>query len=157
MPYHDSEYPSILRGKDKRESQRLLAAAPEMLACLNAALAAFRELDDDWRGMDATLVDQIIANSRHAIADCLVRAEGEVEEMGHTVLVAFVVNATSHEEAQRRLIGRLPDPAADCHEVIDCWWIADDRRIDGNDNDSAVFVPFGTQDSAVKTLKRSDA
>jgi hypothetical protein len=32
MPYHDSEYPSILRGKDKRESQRLLAAAPELLA-----------------------------------------------------------------------------------------------------------------------------
>jgi hypothetical protein len=34
MPYPDSEYPSILRGKDKRESQRLLAAAPDMLAAL---------------------------------------------------------------------------------------------------------------------------
>jgi hypothetical protein len=34
MPYPDSEYPSILRGKDKRESQRLLAAAPSMLAAL---------------------------------------------------------------------------------------------------------------------------
>ena len=34
MPYPDSEYPSILRGKDKRESQRLLAAAPELLATL---------------------------------------------------------------------------------------------------------------------------
>jgi hypothetical protein len=34
MPYPDSEYPSILRGKDKRESQRLLAAAPGLLAAL---------------------------------------------------------------------------------------------------------------------------
>jgi len=34
MPYPDSEYPSILRGKDKRESQRLLAAAPDMLDAL---------------------------------------------------------------------------------------------------------------------------
>ena len=30
-PYPDSEYPSVLRGRDKRESQRLLAAAPELL------------------------------------------------------------------------------------------------------------------------------
>lgn len=37
MPYPDSEYPSILRGKDKRESQRLLAAAPELLAQLKMA------------------------------------------------------------------------------------------------------------------------
>jgi hypothetical protein len=34
MPYPDSEYPSILRGRTKRESQRLLAAAPDMLAAL---------------------------------------------------------------------------------------------------------------------------
>jgi hypothetical protein len=34
MPYPDSEYPSILRGRDKRESQRLMAAAPSMLAAL---------------------------------------------------------------------------------------------------------------------------
>lgn len=31
MPYPDSEYPSILRGLDKRDSQRLLAAAPDLL------------------------------------------------------------------------------------------------------------------------------
>jgi hypothetical protein len=40
MPYPDSEYPSILRGRDKRESQRLLAAAPEMLATLKHAADA---------------------------------------------------------------------------------------------------------------------
>ena len=38
MPFPDSEYPSILRGRDKRESQRLLAAAPAMLAALQAGL-----------------------------------------------------------------------------------------------------------------------
>lgn len=32
MPFPDSQYPSILRGYDKRQSQRLLAAAPELLA-----------------------------------------------------------------------------------------------------------------------------
>jgi hypothetical protein len=37
MPFPDSEYPSVLRGKDKRESQRLAAAAPEMLGALIAA------------------------------------------------------------------------------------------------------------------------
>jgi hypothetical protein len=47
-PYPDSEYPSVVRGKDKRESQRLLAAAPEMLEAL-------RELRDElnswvWQG-----------------------------------------------------------------------------------------------------------
>jgi hypothetical protein len=34
MPFPDSEYPSILRGRDKRERQRLMAAAPDMLAAL---------------------------------------------------------------------------------------------------------------------------
>lgn len=43
MPFPDSEYPSILRGKDKRESQRLLAAAPELLD----ALKLLRDPDGD--------------------------------------------------------------------------------------------------------------
>jgi hypothetical protein len=40
---------------------------------------------------------------------------------------------------------RLPNPESDGHETIDCWWIAEDDRIDGSDNDSAVFVPKGFQ------------
>jgi hypothetical protein len=39
MPYPDSEYPSILRGRDKRASQRLMAAAPDMLAALKMWMA----------------------------------------------------------------------------------------------------------------------
>jgi hypothetical protein len=34
MPFPDSEYPSILRGRDKRESQRLMAAAPNLIDAL---------------------------------------------------------------------------------------------------------------------------
>lgn len=41
MPYPDSEYPSILRGRDKRESQRLLAAAPHLLAAAKSMEHAF--------------------------------------------------------------------------------------------------------------------
>lgn len=43
MPYPDSEYPSILRGRDKRDSQRLLAAAPEMLAALKVSVRVMQD------------------------------------------------------------------------------------------------------------------
>jgi len=55
MPYPDSEYPSILRGRDKRESQRLLAAAPDLLAACIAMLAEWREhldADGEWEGYE---------------------------------------------------------------------------------------------------------
>lgn len=32
MPFPDSQYPSVLRGYDKRQSERLLNAAPDLLA-----------------------------------------------------------------------------------------------------------------------------
>jgi hypothetical protein len=38
MPYPDSEYPSVLRGHEKRQSQRLLNAAPDLLAALYGVL-----------------------------------------------------------------------------------------------------------------------
>jgi len=46
MPYPESEYPSIIRGKDKRESQRLLAAAPEMLAALKMFVEFVKGVED---------------------------------------------------------------------------------------------------------------
>jgi len=60
----------------------------------------------------------------------------------HTILVAFVVNAGSRELAQRLLMRRLPQCENDFHTTIDSWWIAEDDRIDGSDNDSAIFVPY---------------
>ncbi len=50
MPYPDSEYPSILRGRDKRESQRLMAAAPDLL---KAAKSLVELIELDYTGFDA--------------------------------------------------------------------------------------------------------
>ena len=67
MPYPDSEYPSILRGRDKRESQRLLAAAPELLDALREARDTLTELYEyaypgDESDNDVTeTIDMVIA------------------------------------------------------------------------------------------------
>lgn len=81
MPYPDSEYPSILRGRDKRESQRLLAAAPEMLLALMRARDVFEELKyGSWRNMDATYVDQLIeSNGLLGCEQAIAKAEGRSE------------------------------------------------------------------------------
>jgi hypothetical protein len=84
MPYPDSEYPSILRGRDKRESQRLMAAAPELLTALESIRSSLMVLDDDgcgrpgcgWREMDATHVDELISNSLRLAIDAIAKAEG---------------------------------------------------------------------------------
>jgi hypothetical protein len=83
MPFPDSEYPSILRGRDKRESQRLMAAAPELLTALESIRSSLMELDDDgcgrpgcgWREMDATHVDELISNSLRLAIDAITKAE----------------------------------------------------------------------------------
>ena len=83
MPYPDSEYPSILRGKDKRESQRLLAAAHSMLAALCEARDAFAAMDwegeENWRHWDATQLDQLIAGTLHVVNQAISKAEGRSE------------------------------------------------------------------------------
>lgn len=57
MPFPDSEYPSILRGKDKRESQRLLAAAPELLDALKMCAERLGEMDcgPEWEAARAAI------------------------------------------------------------------------------------------------------
>jgi len=81
MPYPDSEYPSILRGKGKRDSQRLLAAAPEMLAALYRMREVFEQLSGgDWRELDATYVDQLIESDGLLGCDqAIAKAEGRGE------------------------------------------------------------------------------
>lgn len=65
--------------------------------------------------------------------------------MAHTILVAFAVNGETRDDAMRTLGNWLPAPWRDGHRQVDCWWIAEDDRTDGSDNDSAVFVPMGMQ------------
>lgn len=66
MPFPDSQYPSVLRGYDKRQSERLLNAAPDLLSACQEMVNAM------YRG-DAA--DEMIAlrSLRHAIA----KAEGQ--------------------------------------------------------------------------------
>jgi len=63
MPYTDSEYPSVLRGYAQRQSQRLLAAAPEMLEALRYMLANAEA--DGWSEL-------MLSDAKDAIA----KAEG---------------------------------------------------------------------------------
>jgi hypothetical protein len=71
-----------------------------------------------------------------------------------SILVSFAVWGDSDEDAQDRLMRSLPRPeSADGPENgIDCWWIAEDQRFDGSDNDSAVFVKMGKQQEAYTIL-----
>jgi hypothetical protein len=79
MPYPDSEYPSILRGKDKRESQRLLAAAPDLLRALkNVAAQCNCALDyvgvDDAHTLQRAL--NRVGNARKECEGAIAKAEG---------------------------------------------------------------------------------
>jgi hypothetical protein len=59
-----------------------------------------------------------------------------------TYLVAIVAN--NEQEVIDFLITSPNGPQAP-DSGIDCWWIAEDDRHDGSDNDSAIFVPQGSQ------------
>jgi hypothetical protein len=61
--------------------------------------------------------------------------------------------------AQLRLMSHLPDPQQ--VRAIECWWVAEDERYDGSDNESAIFIKHtDTQDDGViytyTVLKISD-
>ena len=73
MPYPDSEYPSILRGKDKRESQRLMAAAPDMLEALKIADDA---LDYAQAQVDAERDRKRLLHWRTQVQNAIELAEG---------------------------------------------------------------------------------
>lgn len=76
----------------------------------------------------------------------------------HVVLVAIQVSANSREDAMHQIMDALPpDMPMDSirNEIpgrIECWWIAEDDAIDGNDCDSAVFVHPGRQKDAIEVL-----
>lgn len=84
----------------------------------------------------------------------------------HVILAAFSVEAATREEAHAALQRRLPRPLAREREEtitgepsnlnitspVTSWWIAEDDRRDGSDNDSAVFVHPGMQQNAAAVL-----
>lgn len=59
-----------------------------------------------------------------------------------TFLVAVV--AQSEEDVTEFLLASTKGPDTQ-DRTVDCWWIAEDDRHDGSDNDSAIFVPRGSQ------------
>jgi hypothetical protein len=66
-----------------------------------------------------------------------------------TFLVAVV--APSEQDVHDFLLASPLGPGAE-DSPIDCWWIAEDDRHDGSDNDSAVFVPRGAQSDVASLL-----
>lgn len=83
----------------------------------------------------------------------------------HVILVAFAVEGEnlSRDEAAEVLLSELPRPGTKrFHRVggpraeIESWWQAEDDRIDGSDNDSAVFVRAGNQRKAHAVLVEHD-
>jgi hypothetical protein len=80
-------------------------------------------------------------------------AEPEPEE--HVFLVALQAKGRTREEAQRVALAYLPNhPSPDRTPGLECWWVAEDDRVDGSDNDSAVFVNPGSQVRAAELLHR---
>lgn len=67
----------------------------------------------------------------------------------HVFLVAFNVESDAdRSEVERMLRAELPRPGV----VVESWWVAEDDRHDGSDNDSAVFVHPGAQEAASRLL-----
>jgi hypothetical protein len=73
-------------------------------------------------------------------------------ESVNTFLVAFAVTGYgTRKEAEEALLMSLPCASGygtedrKEYDWLDCWWVAEDDRHDGSDNDSAVFVPPAQQ------------
>lgn len=67
----------------------------------------------------------------------------------HVFLVAVSIVDADRDKAQGRLQSWLSRPGV---TSIAEWWIAEDDRTDGSDNDSAVFVKPGAQVAAATLL-----
>lgn len=73
----------------------------------------------------------------------------------HIILVAFQVKAESLEQAHVDLLfdlERIPLIVNDDYTGVHGWWVAEDNRMDGSDEDSAIFVRKGSQKVISKLL-----
>lgn len=80
----------------------------------------------------------------------------------HVILVAFTVFGDTRETAEAALTQAIDiyhlqervtvvDPDGN-YPAVDSWWVAEDDRNDGSDNDSAVFVTPGNKAAAASLL-----
>lgn len=91
-----------------------------------------------------TAWDEWIVEGQVSVERVLASIDALKEPTEHVILVAFDVLAYSREQAHQRLLEALGRPD---NNPIESWWVAEDDRTDGSDNDSAVFVPFGEQEA----------
>jgi hypothetical protein len=90
-----------------------------------------------------TILDEVDMTDWNDDYDVLYCTLNEARPMvTHTVLVAVEVSARTRTSAYRAIHRHL----ASAPSPIDAWWIAEDDRTDGSDNDSAIFVPMGSQE-----------
>lgn len=79
--------------------------------------------------------------------------------MEHTILVAMQIHASDRADAHEVAQVLMPRPGTRLQNApfpdtgyIEAWWVAEDDRRDGSDNDSAVFVAPGFQQRASRVL-----
>jgi hypothetical protein len=100
--------------------------------------------EDDEPGPGLTLIEVPVRDRDVSPAN----TEGEVPM--RTFLVAVV--APSEADVMAFLTAsRLAPGVGD--SAIDCWWIAEDDRHDGSDNDSAIFIPRGAQQDMAHVVR----
>lgn len=101
-----------------------------------------------WRENEVTGTFDVIFLPEGQIWDKLdtpKEVEPEVEpEFEHVFLVAVSVVSQDRDDAQMKLMEELKI-ILQPENPIECWWIAEDDRLDGSDCDSAIFVPMGSQ------------
>ena len=72
-----------------------------------------------------------------------------VQEEEFVILVAVNVTARNKMLAHQKVHALMPNPDV---TDVESWWVAEDQRWDGSDNDSAVFVNVGAQKQASHLL-----
>lgn len=77
-------------------------------------------------------------------------AEEPDDRPEHIITVGFSVRGQSREDAHRNLHRVLPVPTES--PDLEQWWVAEDDRLDGSDNDSAVYIPMGSQAAVSRLL-----